>query len=95
MMVREMDAKHYLKNPRPSPYMDQCFEVWEDMVPQDLIHHDGTVRVQTVTNEHELWPLFDHFPILVNTSMNLSGQPLVNDEKDLEEFRQATDIEIP
>ena len=39
--------------------------------------------------------LFDHFPILVNTSMNLSGQPLVNDEKDLEEFRQTTDLEIP
>ena len=95
MMVREIDMKHYLKNPRPSPYMDQCFEVYEDMVPLDLIHHDGTVRVQTIKNDHALWPLFDHFPILVNTSMNLAGDPLVNDEKDLEAFRQATDLEIP
>jgi carbamoyltransferase len=54
------------------------------------LHHDGTSRVQTVSksdNEgfYELltaWKKATGCPILLNTSLNIKGMPMVNDTKD-------------
>ncbi|MBS0350472.1 MAG: carbamoyltransferase [Proteobacteria bacterium] len=60
-----------------------------------ITHVDGTARVQTVDkNEHPLyWRLLDKFesktglPMLLNTSFNVRGQPIVNGAKEaLETF---------
>ena len=55
-----------------------------------ILHHDGTSRVQTVSksdNEgfYELlkaWKKVTGCPILLNTSLNIKGMPMVNDTKD-------------
>jgi carbamoyltransferase len=52
---------------------------------------DGTSRVQTVTREQHpgLYRVLNKFylqtgvPILLNTSLNIKGQPLLNDERDI------------
>ena len=59
-----------------------------------IIHADGTSRVQTVGKNDstgfrqllEAWYAETGCPILLNTSLNIKGQPIVNDRKDAEAF---------
>jgi carbamoyltransferase len=56
-----------------------------------VVHEDGTSRVQTVTEEQHpgLYMVLNKFylqtgiPVLLNTSLNIKGQPLLNDEEDV------------
>lgn len=73
----------YMEGIRKSPYMmyaPQAKEKAKVMIP-GLIHVDNTCRVQTVTEEDNkfLYNLLQKFklPILMNTSFNLAGYPLV------------------
>ena len=59
-----------------------------------IIHADGTSRVQSVGKNDstgfrqllEAWYAETGCPILLNTSLNIKGQPIVNDRKDAEAF---------
>jgi carbamoyltransferase len=77
-----------------SPYMQytpKCLK--PDLIPS-VVHADGTSRVQTVTREQHpgLYAVLEKFyaetgvPILLNTSLNIKGQPLLNDERDIIEW---------
>lgn len=67
-----------------------------------ICHVDGTSRVQTVGRDQHpaLWTLLDRWerisghPMLVNTSLNIKGQPLVNSENDAAAFEQAYGIPV-
>ncbi len=70
-----------------SPYMLQVAPVrksWKDKVPA-IVHVDGTARVQTVDPENNktYYELISHFhrltgvPLVLNTSFNLRGMPIV------------------
>jgi carbamoyltransferase len=59
---------------------------------------DGSARVQTVSREHhtKLWELLSkfeeeaEFPVLLNTSFNVNGQPIVcTPDEALNTFLQA------
>ena len=65
------------------------------------MHEDGTSRVQSVPNDGskirqllELWYIRTGCPMLLNTSLNIKGQPLVHDEKDAKEFEQLHNIRV-
>ena len=67
-----------------------------------IIHHDGTSRVQTV-NQYQnpgLYELLKQFhaktgcPMLVNTSLNIKGQPIVNDEADAQAFAEHYGVQV-
>ena len=55
-----------------------------------VVHTDGSARVQSVDKElnPEFWDLINAFasitgvPVLLNTSLNVKGQPVVNTERD-------------
>jgi carbamoyltransferase len=73
-----------------SPYMQYTVKCLQpDKIPS-VVHEDGTSRVQTVTiKEHRgLYMALNKFylqtgvPIFLNTSLNIKGQPLLNDEQD-------------
>lgn len=74
-----------------SPYMQYTVKCLQPEKIPSVVHADGTSRVQTVTsNQHPgLYQVLKSFylqtgvPILLNTSLNIKGQPLLNDEKDL------------
>jgi len=59
-----------------------------------IVHVDGTSRVQTVSKDDnpgvrkllERWYEETGCPMLLNTSLNIKGMPMVNDEKDAREF---------
>jgi carbamoyltransferase len=85
-----------------SPYMQytpKCLK--PDLIPS-VVHADGTSRVQTVTREQHqgLYDLLNKFynetgvPILLNTSLNIKGQPLLNDERDIIEWEQTYNTKI-
>ena len=74
-----------------SPYMQYTVKCLRpDKIPS-VVHKDGTSRVQTVNkNQHRgLWRVLNKFylqtgvPILLNTSLNIKGQPLLNDKQDI------------
>jgi len=80
-----------------SPYMQYTVKCLQpDKIPS-VVHADGTSRVQTVTREQHpgLYRVLNKFylqtgvPILLNTSLNIKGQPLLNDEDDIEQWQKT------
>ena len=72
---------------KESPYMQYAIDAYENAIEQvpAIIHADNTCRIQTVTQEQNLhfYNLISRFfketgvPMLMNTSFNLGGEPLV------------------
>jgi carbamoyltransferase len=80
-----------------SPYMQYTVKCLQpDKIPS-VVHADGTSRVQTVTKEQHpgLHRVLNKFylqtgvPILLNTSLNIKGQPLLNDEDDIDQWQKT------
>jgi len=67
-----------------------------------IVHADGTSRVQTVTvSDHPAlhalltrWGAETGVPMLLNTSLNIKGKPIVNDEKDAEAFENYYKVKV-
>jgi len=85
-----------------SPYMQytpKCLR--PDIIPS-VVHVDGTSRVQTVTKEQHpgLYAVLEKFynetgvPVLLNTSLNVKGQPLLNDEEDIKLWEETYKTKI-
>jgi carbamoyltransferase len=99
-MVRQERAAEIFKGPLPSPYMlftHRVAPAWIDRIPA-AVHVDGTARIQTVDPATE--PLvadmlagFERrtgLPVVINTSLNTAGRPMVDDPRDaLECFGSA------
>ena len=73
-----------------SPYMQYTVKCLQPEKIPSVVHKDGTSRVQTVTKDQHpgLYRVLNKFylktgiPILLNTSLNIKGQPLLNDNQD-------------
>jgi carbamoyltransferase len=99
-MVLLERAGEIFDGPLPSPYMLFVHRVlpdWRDRIPA-VVHVDGTARAQTVDRRQEplVAELLDEFdrltglPVVVNTSLNTAGRPMVDDPRDaLECFGSA------
>ena len=66
-----------------------------------IIHRDGTSRVQTVARDGsrirlilEAWYELTGCPMLLNTSLNIKGQPMVNDIKDARAFEHHYAVKV-
>jgi carbamoyltransferase len=92
-MVLAERAADIFDGPLPSPYMLFTHGVrpeWRDRIPA-VVHVDGTARIQTVDRREE--PLVARFleafeqrtgvPVVVNTSLNTAGRPIVDDPRDV------------
>jgi carbamoyltransferase len=99
-MVLADRAAEIFDGPLPSPYMlftQRVRPEWRARIPA-VVHVDGTARIQTVDRDEE--PLIARMleaverrtglPVVVNTSLNTAGRPMVDDPKDaLECFGSA------
>jgi carbamoyltransferase len=66
-----------------------------------IIHRDGTSRVQTVPDDGspfrkllELWYKETGCPMLLNTSLNIKGKPIVNDHADARNFQRQYGVKV-
>ena len=66
-----------------------------------IIHVDGTSRVQTVPKDGsgirkllEAWYAATGCPMLLNTSLNIRGEPMVNDRRDADRFEQLYGVMV-
>jgi len=99
-MVLAERAADIFEGPLPSPYMLFTHRVrdgWAERIPT-VVHVDGTARVQTVDRATEplVARMLERFealtgvPVVVNTSLNTAGRPMVDDPRDaLECFGSA------
>lgn len=100
MVLADRAAEIFTDGPLPSPYMLFVHTVrphWRDRIPA-AVHVDGTARIQTVdpATQPRLGRTIEAFaartglPVLINTSLNTAGRPMVDDPRDaLELFGSA------
>jgi carbamoyltransferase len=85
-------AKEVFEGEEDSPFMLIAKNVrpeWRDRIPA-IVHVDGTARVQTVREQTNpaLYRLLKEFealtgvPVLINTSFNVKGEPIVETPRD-------------
>jgi carbamoyltransferase len=97
-------GEQYFENYQESPYMERTLRFREsvrDKVPA-VVHVDGTGRLQTVKEEWN--PLFyrlisefykrTNIPILLNTSLNVMGKPIVHSVSDALTVLYTTDLDF-
>jgi carbamoyltransferase len=104
MVLADRAAEIFRRGPIPSPYMLFVHDVaarWQDRIPA-VVHVDGTARVQTVdpAGQPLLAALLTAFesrtglPVLVNTSLNTAGRPMVDDIRDALECFGSTPVDL-
>ena len=85
-----------------SPYMQSVARcLYPDQFPA-IVHADGTSRVQTVPRNSrsgirkllEMWYYWTNCPMLLNTSLNIRGEPMVNDRIDADRFEQLYNVKV-
>lgn len=101
-VVLEEHAQKWFDMDFTSPYMQYTVECLQpDKIPA-VVHKDGTSRVQTVNSKqhpglYEVlsnWYAMTGVPILLNTSLNIKGQPLLNDQIDILEWEKTYNHKI-
>ncbi|CAM5428035.1 carbamoyltransferase family protein [Streptomyces canus] len=103
-MVLAERAAELFDGPLPSPYMLFVHDVaaeWRDRIPA-VVHVDGTARIQTVERDAEplVARMIDGFerrtglPVVVNTSLNTAGRPMVDDPRDALECFGSSPVDL-
>ncbi|MFD8594289.1 carbamoyltransferase [Kitasatospora sp. NPDC059646] len=103
-MVLADRAPKIFSGPHPSPYMLFVHEVapeWRDRIPA-VVHVDGTARIQSVdpvddpltARMLERFELLTGLPVVVNTSLNTAGRPMVDDVRDALECFGSAPIDL-
>ena len=93
-VVMEEHADKWFNMNFTSPYMQYTVKCLKPDIIPSVVHKDGTSRVQTINKDQhpglykvlEQWLYLTGVPVLLNTSLNIKGQPLINDEKDIQEW---------
>jgi carbamoyltransferase len=97
------DKDLYFQMGLESPYMiliDKIRDEWKDKMP-GIVHVDGSCRVQTVRDNTEpLYKLLESFKkitgssVLLNTSFNCKGMPIVETPGEAIDFFYACDLDV-
>ena len=104
MVLTERAGEIFSGGPVPSPYMLFVHDVapaWRDRIPA-VVHVDGTARIQTVDDETKpgvaaLIRAFEArtgLPVVVNTSLNTAGRPMVDDPRDALELFGSAPVDV-
>jgi carbamoyltransferase len=97
-------APDILQSTHPTPYMTFTFDVaqhWKKRIPE-VVHEDGTARPQIVTAQsnpryYELLKKFEArtgLGVLLNTSLNRRGEPMVCSPEDALNMFYGSDLQI-
>ena len=100
--ILEEYESDYFNIKMPSPYMLFVCDVKQPEKIPAVTHVDGTARLQTVSKESNplYYELINEFytltgvPVLINTSMNVMGEPIVNTPEQAYNMLVKTDMDI-
>ena len=100
--ILEEYESDYFDIKMPSPYMLFVCDVKQPEKIPAVTHVDGTARLQTVSKESNplYYELINEFytltgvPVLINTSMNVMGEPIVNTPEQAYNILVKTDMDI-
>ncbi|MEV0585113.1 carbamoyltransferase C-terminal domain-containing protein [Nonomuraea sp. NPDC050310] len=104
-MVLESRAHEIFgRGPMPSPYMLFVHDVrpeWRDRIPA-VVHVDGTARIQTVSEDGDpllartlaRFEALSGLPVVVNTSLNTAGRPMVDSPRDALECFGSSPVDV-
>lgn len=86
---------------RDSRYMQSVARCRVPELFPAIVHADGTARVQTVPKDGsgirellEKWYVVTDCPMLLNTSLNIRGEPMVNDRFDADRFQLRYGVKV-
>jgi len=99
--ILEECSSEYFEIDVPSPYMLMVSPVKKPKDIPAVTHVDGTGRVQTVSKESNplYYDLINEFykitdvPVIINTSMNVMGEPIVNTPEQAYQMIVKTDMD--
>ena len=99
--ILEEFSSEYFEIDRPSPYMLMVAPIKKPEIIPAVTHIDGTGRLQTVSKESNplYYDLINEFykntgvPVIINTSMNVMGEPIVNTPKEAYQMIKKTDMD--
>ena len=88
--------------PSSSRYMSYVYKCKQPKAIPACIHVDNSARVQTVPLDSEsiLRPILEAWyartgcPVLLNTSLNIKGKPMVNTVHDAKLFENKYDVTV-
>ena len=97
--ILEEFADEYFEGPM-NRYMQFVANAKHDY--KSVTHVDNTARVQVVEKDCKsiIRPILEEFyektgvPMLLNTSLNIKGKPMVNTEKDAEQFMKKYGVNV-
>ena len=100
--ILEEHCQDYFDMPKQSRYMSYVYKCKQPKAIPACIHVDGSARVQTVPEDSEsiLRPILECWykrtgcPVLLNTSLNIKGKPMVNTWEDVELFSKKYDVSV-
>ena len=103
-VILEEHVDMYFDMPRGfhnSRYMQTVARSRHPHIFPAIVHRDGTSRVQTVPSDGsgirqllEAWYKATGCPMLLNTSLNIRGEPMVNDRADADRFEQLYGVKV-
>ena len=103
-VILEELADQYFDMPRgfsSSRYMQTVADCRHPELFPAIVHVDGTSRVQTVPRDGsgirellEKWFVMTGCPMLLNTSLNIRGEPMVNDRRDADRFERLYNVKV-
>jgi carbamoyltransferase len=103
-VILEELVHDYFDMPRNWPtsdYMQIVATVKQPDLYPAITHADNTARVQTVSQDGsgirqllEQWYLLTGCPMLLNTSLNIRGEPIVNDRADADRFEHLYGVRV-
>lgn len=101
-VVLEEHASEWFDMSFTSPYMQYAVLCKQPSVIPSVVHCDGTSRVQTVNERQHAglyrllkeWYRETGVPVLLNTSLNIKNQPLLNDETDIDNWEKMYKCKI-
>lgn len=104
MVLADRAEEIFADGPIPSPYMLFVHSVrpaWRERIPA-AVHVDGTARIQTVdpATQPRLGATLRAFeartglPVVINTSLNTAGRPMVDDPRDALELFGSAPVDL-
>ena len=101
-IIEEFANDVFIMPAKTTPYMQYIARCKKSESYPAIVHYDNTSRVQTVSPQDNrqfndllhLWYQKTGCPMLLNTSLNIKGEPIVNSEQDAAAWMDRYNVKI-